>query len=82
MELENITITATIESEPVMVVLDSDQRKMLPDLIAACDKSGACRVARLDPKEYTLSRIPFLSGILENIPSVNDDEYENQTPIR
>ena len=55
MELENITITATIEGDPVMVVLDSDQRKMLPDLIANCDKSGACRVARLNSREYTLS---------------------------
>ncbi len=67
MKLENITITATIEGDPVMVVLDSDQRKMLPDLIANCDKSGACRVARLDPKEYTLSRPSFLSGKLKNI---------------
>ena len=67
MKLENITITATIEGDPVMVVLDSDQRKMLPDLISACDKSGACRVAKLDPKEYKLSRLSFLSDKLKDI---------------
>ena len=61
MRLENITITATIDGEPVMVVLDGDQREMLPDLIAACDKSGTCRVAKLDPKEYSLSKPSFLS---------------------
>ena len=38
MELKNITITATIEGDPVMVVLDSDQRAARPN--CCCDKSG------------------------------------------
>jgi hypothetical protein len=56
MKMKNITITATINGDPVMVVLDADQIDMLPNLIAASDKTGKCRVVRLDPKEYTLSK--------------------------
>jgi len=59
MKLENIAITATISGEPVMVMLDKNQQQMLPDLIAACDKTNRCRVAELDPKEYTLSKPSF-----------------------
>lgn len=59
MKLENITITGTINGEPVMVMLDNDQIAMLPSLIAACDKTNKCRVAKLDPKEYTLSKPSF-----------------------
>jgi len=70
MKLENITITATIEGEPVMVMLDKNQTAMLPDLIAACDKTNKCRVARLDPKEYTLSEPSFANAEM-------DDEVRN-----
>lgn len=59
MKLENLTITATIDGEPVMVMLDKDQTAILPDLIAACDQTGRCRVAKLDPNEYTLSKPSF-----------------------
>jgi len=45
MKLENVTITATIKGEPVMVILDDDQI--------------ALRVAKLDPKVYTLSKPSF-----------------------
>jgi len=66
MKLENLTITATIDGEPVMVILDSDQVAMIPDLIAACDKSGKCRVAKLDPTEYTLSKPSFANTVIDN----------------
>tara|TARA_R110000868_G_scaffold397161_1_gene669708 strand:+ start:1802 stop:2005 length:204 start_codon:yes stop_codon:yes gene_type:complete len=56
MKLENATITGTIDGEPVIVILDENQTAMLPDLIAACDKANKCRVAKLDPKECTLSK--------------------------
>ena len=59
MKLENVTITATINGEPVMVILDNNQAAMMPDLIALCDRTGKCRVAKLDPKEYTLSKPSF-----------------------
>ena len=59
MKLENVTITATIDGEPVMVILDKNQTDMLPDLIAACDQTGKCRVTKLDPNEYTLSKPSF-----------------------
>ena len=45
--------------EEMMVMLDKNQTAMLSDLIAACDKTNKCRVARLDPKEYTLSKPSF-----------------------
>ena len=66
MKLENITITATIEGEPVMVMLDKNQTAILPDFIAACDKTNTCRVARLDPKEYTLSKPSFANAEMDN----------------
>jgi len=62
MKLENVTITATIDGDPVMVMLDNDQMAMLPNLLAACDKTGKCRVAKLDPKEYTLSNPSFANN--------------------
>jgi len=61
MKLENITITGTINGEPVMVMLDNDQIAMLPSLIAERDKTNKCRVAKLDPKEYTLSKVSFVN---------------------
>ena len=63
MKLENITITATIDGEPVMVILDKNQTDMLPDLIAACDQTGKCRVTKLDPNEYTLSKPSFANSV-------------------
>ena len=71
MKLENVTITATIDGEPVMVILDKDQTAMLPDLIAACDKTGKCRVAKLDPKEYTLSKPSFANTKVEHTSRPN-----------
>ena len=59
MKLENVTITATIDGEPVMVVMDKHQTAMLPNLIAACGKTGTCRVIKLDPEKYTLSKPSF-----------------------
>ena len=64
MKLDNLAITATIDGEPVMVILDKDQIAMLPNLIAACDKTGKCRVIKLDPKEHKLSQPEFKSDIL------------------
>jgi len=58
-KLENISITATINGEPVVVVLTEDQKNLLPDLIASCDPTSKCRVAKLDPKEYSLSKPIF-----------------------
>ena len=68
MKLDNLAITATIDGEPVMVILDKDQIAMLPNLIAACDKTGKCRVTKLDPEKYR----PWK----RNLESLSDKEVD------
>jgi len=58
MELKNLTITATIDDDPVMVILNKEERGLLTTLIqSTC--GGLIKVAKLDKNQYTLSKPEF-----------------------
>jgi len=60
MTLENITVTATIDGEPVMVLVMPEGESLLVGFLASVDPTGKCRVVKLDPEKYELGIPSFL----------------------
>lgn len=59
MKLENLTVTAMVEGQPVMIILNDDQKQLLPQLIMSTALDRKIKVAKLDPTKYFLDKVEF-----------------------
>ena len=75
MKLENITVTGTIKGEPVMVIIDAESEGLLVELLASIDPAGKCRLVKLDPAKYELSKPYFLKANAEVTNKGSENEH-------